>query len=73
MLKRAVGNGNIIHIKQIHPVLKWIIRLPRQYQYDILKEMIELGLLKRLNRDEFELVSIRIKKAPIDYHGEPLW
>jgi hypothetical protein len=77
ILKREIkginGGGNIIHIKQINPIIKWYVRLPRKYQYDVIREMLDLGLLKRLGRDNFELVSVSKYKPPIDSLGEPLW
>jgi len=74
LLKREIKGGNIIHINKIHPIIKWYIRLPRKYHYMILNEMIEVGLVKRLGRDNFELVGCeKLKEAPIDSLGNPLW
>ena len=73
MLKREVKNGNLIHISQIHPIVKWAIRLPRKYQFEIIQEMVEYGFLKKIGRDNYELNTVRIKHPPCDSLGCPLW
>ena len=73
MLKREVGGGNIIHISKIHPIIKWSIRIPRKYQREIIKEMIDYGLLKKIGRDNYEIITVKIKTPPCDSLGEPLW
>lgn len=73
MLKRKIGDGTIIATNEIHPILKWHIRMPRKYQKNIIKELCELGLLKRLSREHFEIVEEAIKKPLYDSLGEPLW
>jgi len=72
MLRRAVNGGNIIHISQIHPVVKWIIRVPKKYQLEIIKELIACGYLKKRSRDDFEIAPI-VCKPLSDSLGEPLW
>lgn len=72
MLKREVGGGNLIHISKIHPVIKWAIRLPRKYQIEIIREMVQCGLLKKLGRDNYEIITLRCKPL-CDSLGEPLW
>ena len=73
LIKREAGGGNIIHISKVHPIIKWYIRLPKKYLTDITREMIELGLLKKINRDKFEIMNIHRRLPPTDYMGEPLW
>ena len=73
MLKREVNGGNMIHISKINPVIKWAIRLPHKYQYEIIREMIECGYLKKKTRDDYEILTIKIKCPPCDSLGEPLW
>jgi len=73
LLKREVNGGNRIHISKIHPIIKWSIRVPRKYQFEVIKELVELGLLKKLDRDNYEIQSVQIKNPPIDSLGEPLW
>jgi hypothetical protein len=73
LIKREVQGGNLIHISKIHPIIKWVVRIPRKYQRDILSELVECGLLKKLDRDNYEIVTCRIKNPPIDSLGNPLW
>ena len=73
MLKREVGNGNLIHISKIHPIIKWAIRLPRKYQYEVIRELVEYGFLKKIGRDNYEILTINMKYPPSDSLGEPLW
>jgi len=72
MIKREVKGGNIIHISKIHPIIRWAIRVPRKYQTEIIKELTNLSLLKKIDRDNYEILSCRYK-SPIDSLGEPLW
>ena len=73
LIKREAGGGNIIHISKVHPIIRWYIRIPRKYQMDILKEIVELGLLRRINSDKLEIMNIYKRIPPTDYMGEPLW
>lgn len=73
MLKRKVNGGNIIQLGEIHPIIKWCVRLPRKYQKIIINEMIEAGLMKKVGRDNYELHSCLRRKAPLDSLGNPLW
>lgn len=73
MLKREVNGGNLIHISKIHPIIKWAVRLPRKYQFEVIKELVEFGLLKKIGRDNYEILTVRIKTPPIDSLGNPLW
>ena len=73
LLKREVNGGNQIHISKIHPIVKWAIRVPRKYQFEVIKELVELRLLKKLDRDNYEILTVRIKHAPLDSLGDPLW
>lgn len=75
ILKRSVENGNIILLKDIHAMMKWFIKFPKKYHNTILKEMVCLGLLKRRDRETYEIITIINKnyQAPSDGYGEPLW
>lgn len=73
LMKREVKEGNIIHISQINTIIKRAIRIPRQYQYEVLNELIAIGLLKRLGRDNFEIKTEIMNKPLYDSLGEPLW
>ena len=73
LLKREVQGGNLIHISKIHPIVKFHIRIPHKYQIDIIKEMIDNGFLKKLDRDNYEIVTCKIKRPLVDSLGEPLW
>jgi len=73
MLRREVGGGKIIRISQINPIVKWVIRVPRKYQYEVINEMIKYNYLKKLDRDTYELSEIKVKIPLYDSLGEPLW
>ncbi len=73
LMKREIKEGNIIHIHQINTIVKRAVRIPRQYQYEIINEMLKVGLLKRLGRDNFEIKTTIIEKPPYDSLGSPLW
>lgn len=72
LFKREVDGGNIIHISQITPIIKWVVRLPRKYQKETLSDLISLGLMKKKDRDNYELLAVKCK-APYDSLGSPLW
>jgi hypothetical protein len=72
VIKREVNGGNLIHISKIHPLIRWTVRLPRRYQKEILHELVEYGFLKKIGRDNYEILSIR-KKPLCDGMGDPLW
>ena len=72
LFKREIGGGNRIHISQIHPIVKWAIRVPRKIQKDFIDELVEVGLLTKVGRDTFELVTIK-RKPLCDSLGNPLW
>ena len=72
MFKRKIGGGNIIKISEIMPIVKWCIRMPNRYRRDIIREMCDNGLLKKLSRDNYEILRIR-NKPMIDSLGHPLW
>jgi hypothetical protein len=79
MLKREGNGSRVIHISRIHPIVKWLVRVPRKYQVDIIKELVELGFLKKVDRDNYEIVSPSrclsnsYNRPPIDSLGFPLW
>jgi hypothetical protein len=72
MIKRRMKGGNIIHISEIYPVIKGCIRIPRKYQRELIKELTKFEFLKRLGRDNYEILSKEID-PPVDSLGEPLW
>ena len=72
MLKRRVKGGNIIRVREIMPIIKWCVRMPHKYRRNILKELIEAGLIKKLSRDNYELLKTR-KKPMTDSLGDALW
>lgn len=72
MLKRKMRGGNIIHISQINPIIRWTIRIPKKYMLDIIDELIECNLIKKLKKDNYEIITIN--RNPLrDSLGEPLW
>lgn len=72
MLKRKVRGGNIIRTGEMLPIIKWCVRMPQRYKRDILKELVDVGLLKKLSRDNYELLNTRIKPMT-DSLGDALW
>lgn len=72
MLKREINGGNRIHISKVHPIIRWAIRVPKKYQIEILNELVECKLLKKIDRDNYEILYVKVK-PPIDSLGDPLW
>ena len=74
MLNRRWGN-RIYHINEVKSVIKFYVKLPKHLQNQIINEMIEYNLLKRIDRDNFCLVmdNINIRKPLCDCYGDPLW
>lgn len=71
--KQAVKNGNQIHISQIHPIVKWHFRVPRKSQMNFIQEMIEFGLIKRVDRDNYEIITCPNLEKVYDSNGDPLF
>jgi len=72
MLKRKAGGCAMIKIGDMSPIIKWCIRLPKRYQVEIIKELVDIGLLDKVGRDNYNIRD-SLRKAPIDSLGEPLW
>jgi len=75
-LKREMDKsriGNCIHISKVYPIVKWFVRLPKRYHIEIIDELVEYKLLKRLNRDNFELLPPSNSICLQDSLGNPLW
>lgn len=72
-IKKEVNGGNIIHISRIHPIIKWVVRLPHKYQAEIIKELVYCGFLRRIDRDNYEILTINNIIPPCDSLGDPLW
>jgi len=71
-IKKVSKENDTITLSEIKPIIKWIVRLPHKYHYDILKELVECGFLKRITSREYKIVNIN--KSPLcDSVGEPLW
>jgi hypothetical protein len=71
LIKREYGSS-LISPNQIYPIIKWYIRLPRKYQHKFLWELVEIGLLKKVGRDNLKVLPLN-HSSPIDSHGNPLW
>lgn len=70
---RKKGNGSrVVSISEIRPIIKWRVRIPQRYQFMIIEELISFGLMKKLGRDSYELLSCS-RKSPVDSLGEPFW
>jgi len=75
VFKREVDGGNIIHLNKMMPIIKWHHhRLPKRYHLGIIEDMTRLGLLKKISRDNFEIITVPKRiNPPIDGSGNPLW
>ena len=72
LIRRDAGGSRIIHISKIHPIIKSTVRIPRKYQKEIIDELVESGLLRKIDRDNYEILSTTID-PPFDSLGERLW
>lgn len=74
-LRRKV-QGNIITKEKINSIVRTHCHFPKQIQYEIIQEMIDLGLLHKISLAEFEIItkmSILKNKPLYDSLGNPLW
>lgn len=71
-IRRKINGSKIVHIDLIKQIIKWRNRIPEQYQFIVVKELLDYGLLKRISRDNYEILGCR-NKSPIDSLGEPFW
>ena len=62
----------IIDSKKIKEWIGRVTRMPDISKERFITEMIEMGLLKRINSYKYELLPINLK-APTDYYNRPLW
>jgi len=72
LIRRDANGSRIVHISKIHPIIKSTVRIPRKYQKEIIDELVEAGLLRKIDRDNYEILSTTIK-PPLDSLGEYLW
>lgn len=73
MMKKKQKHREIIHISEIYPIVNFHIRIPRKYKKQFIKELVDYGLLKKLNRDNYQIQNIHLKKSLCDSFGNPLW
>jgi len=73
MIRKKIKGGAVISISDLYIVVRHIIRLPKKYQFEFIKELVSFKLLKRLSRDSYELKMIDDIKSPYDSLGNPLW
>ena len=71
MIRRKT-KGRLIHISQIRPIIEWTIRMPNRYRIIIIEELIEMGYLKKIKRNDYEILPLPIN-PPNDSLGNPLW
>jgi len=64
--------NNVIHAIKLKAVLKWYVRVPKEFHNRILEEMIAEKLLNRVNRDTYTLLPVDCKCVH-DSKGNPLW
>lgn len=72
MIRRKCKNNRVIHISKIRPIVKWTTRLPEKYRMQIVQELVECGFLRKLTRDDYEIVHHNITPLS-DSIGRPLW
>jgi len=71
-IKKEANGEKVLKIAKINPIIKWTVRLPHKYQQEVLKELVECGFVKRIKRDDYQILDI--KKSPLcDSLGDPLW
>lgn len=71
----------IIEKKLIQEWIRRIIRIPNIDREIFLKEMCQIGLVKKLARDTYEILRVKFnrtkifnkKRVPINNYGNPLW
>ena len=68
---RAKIKGNISDRKRILEILRWIVRMPGPHQEDFLKEMVRIGMLKRINRDRYEILRYNTRRSK-DFYGNEI-
>jgi len=77
MKRETNGASCIIHISKITPIIKETARIPRRYHLDVLKELVEYGLLRKINRDNYMVLppcEVLPNTEPLyDSLGEPFW
>ena len=66
-------SGNCLHVSKINAIVKWFVRLPRRYHLNIIDELVEHRCLKKLNRDNYEVLPINTSLSLQDSLGNPLW
>lgn len=71
-IKRRGNGSKIVQISDIRPIIKWRLRIPSKYHFEVISELIEYGLLRQVGRDNYEILCCH-RKAPIDSLGEPFW
>ena len=74
-IKKREANGEnacIVHISKISPIIRETARIPRRYHLDVLKELVDYGLLRKINRDNYAVLPLDTKPL-CDSLGEPLW
>jgi hypothetical protein len=69
---KPIHIGTIIERKRIEAIIGFYTQIPKKYYKTLVKEMVELRMLKRLNRDKFEILQLR-KNPLTDSRGNPLW
>jgi hypothetical protein len=71
--RRNKIEGSVIHISDINTIIKSSLRMSRKVQKDVPDELVKMKLLKRIDRDHFEIISIPSKFKLLDCRGDPLW
>ena len=70
---RQKFRGNIISRNELLKIINWYYhRFPKYIQLEILNEMEKATLIKKINRDNYEIFRKDVKKYN-DFYGMPLW
>ena len=72
-LKNKILQGNICDVNELKEVIRMTAKMTEKERKLCIEDLILFRLLKRISRDRFELLNLRIKEKPCDFSGNPLW
>lgn len=71
---RNAARGNHLSLPEVMKVIKWeCANIPRKYQLEFVQELIDLGMLAKINRKKYVILTIKDFRPMFDGHGLPLW
>ena len=72
LIKRAYGK-RVINISELRVTLSKCPRMPRRYNYQVIKELIDMKLLIKIDRDNYAIKEDERLIPLFDKTGTPLW